>query len=607
MCGIFGHIGPSDSLKNCLTGLKFLEYRGYDSAGIAGIYEGKLICYKEKGRLSNLEAKIGNQSPNFTIAIGHTRWATHGIANTQNAHPHLDRSEMFAVVHNGIIENHNQIRAMLEEKGYSFQTDTDTEVISALLAHLYRGDLISAVQEAVSYLKGFWALAIIHRDHPDTIVVTRKENPLIVGVSKKKNESFISSDAYAFQRTDLDLFFLENNDIALVGCNGIKVFDENSQAISVNPQKIKLPDLVIDKGDFPHFMLKEIFEQPEAITSTVHNRFLLNQGDADFENFHPKPGEFSRVLLLGCGSSWHAGCVAALQFEALSKIPAQAEIASEYRYKSTPLQSDTLVIALSQSGETFDTIAAVRKAKESGVKVLAICNSFGSTLTREADYTLYLRAGPEISVCSTKAFNCQLALLSLIALKMGRIGKMDRADGQNFLNEIISLPKKGQEVLELEESLVHLAQKYAPFTNFFFIGRQYMFPTCLEASLKLKEISYLGSYACPAGELKHGPLALVDEHCLVIGLCGNEQTYDKMLSNLMEVKAREGKILAFAPQASADIAGIADDVFYLPPISDPVAPVTYSIATQLFAYYIAKERGCDIDHPRNLAKSVTVE
>lgn len=607
MCGIFGHIGNTDSLKKCLTGLKFLEYRGYDSAGIAGIDEGKLVYYKEKGKLANLEKKIGQHPPQFSITIGHTRWATHGKTNSQNAHPHIDSLKTVAVVHNGIIENYLQIRNMLEEKGYAFQTETDTEVISALISHLYKKDLVQAVQSALSYLKGFWALAIIHVDHPDTIIVTRKENPLVVGVSKKAKESFISSDFNAFQEKDLDLFFLENNAIAIVKRGQMEILDQDSKPVAVTAQKISLSEIVIDKGDFPHFMLKEIFEQPDAITSTIHNRFLLNQGDSDFENFHPKPNEFSRILLLGCGSSWHAGCIAALQFEAISKIPTQVEIASEYRYRSSPMQPKTLVIALSQSGETFDTIAALRKAKGLGAKVLAICNSFGSTLTREADYTLYLRAGPEISVCSTKAFNCQLALLSLIALKMGRMNSLDQKEGQSFLKEIISLPKKGQEVLELEESLVHLAQKYANLSNFFFIGRQYMFPTSLEASLKLKEISYIGSYACPAGELKHGPLALVDDHCLVIGLCGNAITYDKMLSNLMEVKAREGKVLAFAPENSEGIQQIADDILYLPLISDPLAPITYSIATQLFAYYIAKERGCDIDHPRNLAKSVTVE
>lgn len=604
MCGIFGHIGAGNSLKKSLLGLKFLEYRGYDSAGIAGIHEGKIVCYKEKGKLSQLEKKIGLDPPSLSITIGHTRWATHGVASAKNAHPHLDPSKTLALVHNGIIENHTQIRSMLKEKGFIFQTETDTEVIAVLISHLYHGDLVKAVQEATSYLKGFWALAILHKNHPGQIVVTRKENPLIIGISKKRGEAYISSDPCAFQETDMDLFFLGNHEIAVVTKDSVKIFDRDANSISQSPQKMDLPQLVFDKGDFPHFMLKEIFEQPSAIASTIHNRFLLEKGKADLENFDPKPGEFSKIIFLGCGTSYHAGCIAAMQCEAIAKIPAQAEIASEFRYKFSQLEPNTLVIALSQSGETFDTIAAIRKAKSEGAKVLAICNAFGSTLTLEADFTLYLRAGPEISVCSTKAFNCLLALLSLVALKFAHLQSIPQ---ESFAREIPTLPKIAEKVLEQEETLLHLAQKYAPLSHFFFIGRQYMYPASSEASLKLQEISYLHSLACPAGELKHGPLALVDSHCLVIGLCGNALTYDKMLSNLMEVKARRGKVLAFAPEGAPEIGDIADDVLWLPSISDSLAPIPYSIAAQLFAYYIAKERGREIDQPRNLAKSVTVE
>jgi len=598
MCGIFGHIGKPDSIEKCLKGLKFLEYRGYDSAGIAGTSEGKLSCFKEKGKILALENSLSGHSTNFTATIGHTRWATHGAPTSLNAHPHLDQNHSLAIVHNGILENHSKLRAWLEDKGVVFASNTDSEVIAQLIAMHYEGDLLQAVRKSLPLMKGFWALAIIHQDHPDQIVATRLENPLVIGLDKLGEEGFISSDIYAFQRQDLDLFYLKNHEIAVISNRSVKIFDEQSRSVDATPQKIDLPEFVIDKGDYAHFMLKEIFEQPSAIRSSIHNRFIEETGDCDFDEFHPEEGEFSNILLLGCGTSWHAGCIAALQFEEKTGLSARAEIASEFRYRKATLAPNTLVIALSQSGETFDTIAAVCLAKKQGAKVLAICNVLGSTLTREADYYIPLRAGPEISVCSTKAFNCQLAVLSLLALKL--------SDAKN-LQDILTLPRVVEQVLEQEETLIHLAQKYSALNSFFFIGRQYMFPTCMEAALKLKEISYQNAFAYPAGELKHGPIALVDPSCLVIGLCGNSITYEKMLSNLMEVKARGGKILALAPTHAKEIAEIADDVLWLPPTPDSLSPIPYSVCTQLLAYYIAKERGTDIDQPRNLAKSVTVE
>lgn len=606
MCGIFGHVGTDRSLEKCLSGLRFLEYRGYDSSGISGISSGKLFCFKEAGKLKNLENVLSKDS-SFSCSIGHTRWATHGQATKQNAHPHLDQSGSLALVHNGILENHSEIRSMLEKKGVSFQTDTDTEVIVQLIGYLYRGDLIAAAQKALTLMKGFWALALIHKDHPDQILVTRNENPIVIGHSKKKRETFLSSDPYAFQDKDLDLFYLNNFELAVISKEEIRIFDQNALEIPAISEEMDLPDVIIDKGDFAHFMLKEIFEQPEAVQRSIHGRFVLSKGDAEFDSFSPKKGEFSSILILGCGSSWHAGEIAALQIEALSGLPTRVEIASEYRYKDAPLDPKTLVIALSQSGETFDTIAAVRKCKKLGNYVLAICNVVGSTLVREADATIPLRAGIEMSVCSTKAFNCQLAVLSLIALKLGRMEKMSVEEGIAFLDEILSLPRSIEMVLEEEEALVHLARKYAKLPSFFFIGRQFMFPTSLEAALKLKEISYINASAYTAGELKHGPIALIDSNCLVVGMCGNQKTYEKTLSNLMEVKARNAQVLSFAPLGSDNIDSVSDDVFFLPQISDLLAPILYSTAAQLFAYYVAKEIGTDIDQPRNLAKSVTVE
>ncbi|MDN3506376.1 MAG: glutamine--fructose-6-phosphate transaminase (isomerizing) [Simkaniaceae bacterium] len=585
MCGIFGHVGSLKSIEKCLKGLKFLEYRGYDSAGIAGILEDGLFCIKEQGKLCALENALSNPPKNCKTAIGHTRWATHGRPSTSNAHPHMDQKHSLAIVHNGILENHNELRTSLIDQGVTFASDTDSEVIAQLISIHYEGDILQAVQKSLPLMKGFWALAVVHKDHPDQIIATRLESPLVIGQDVQASECFLSSDVYAFQRQDLDLIYLKNHEIAVISHQSIKIFDEESRSVDVIPQKIDLPDFEISKGDYSHFMLKEIFEQPAALQSSIHNRL---------PDFPSELKEFSNILLLGCGTSWHAGCIAALQFEEKAGLTARAEIASEFRYKKAILPPNTLVIALSQSGETFDTIAATSLAKKQGAKVLTICNVPESTLVREADYYIPLRAGPEISVCSTKAFNCQLAVLSLLA------------DAKN-LQDILALPKIVEQVLEQEETLIHLAQKYAGLSSFFFIGRQYMYPTCMESALKLKEISYQSAFAYPAGELKHGPIALIDPNCLVIGLCGNNATYEKMLSNLMEVKARSGKILAIAPEGAKEIAEIADDVIWLPPTPDSLSPVPYSVCTQLLAYYIAKERGTDIDQPRNLAKSVTVE
>ncbi len=605
MCGIFGHIGDTSSIEKCLKGLKFLEYRGYDSAGIAGIEENHLFCMKEKGRICELEKLLEKKIHNFQSSIGHTRWATHGEASQKNAHPHLDQKREIAVVHNGILENHSSLRSMLEQKGMIFESETDSEVIAQLISYFDQGDFLKAVREALSLMKGFWALAIIHKNYPGQIVATRYENPLIVGVSTDANEAFVSSDPYAFSQKDLDLYYLKNHEIALISKGNVEIYDQNSNAVEKHAEHLDLPQIEITKGHFEHFMLKEIFEQPISIQSSIHNRFIMENGDAEFENFPSRT--FDKVLILGCGTSWHAGTIAAQMIEELVNIPARAEIASEYRFKRSHVDKNTLVIALSQSGETFDTVSAVRKAQELGGCILAICNVPGSTLMRLAEHIISLRAGPEISVCSTKAFSCQISVLALVTLKLARNLGMSKERGQQFISEITRLPTIVETVLEQREAIRSLAKKYASHSNFFFIGRQYMHTTSLEAALKLKEISYLNAFGYPAGELKHGPIALIDSQCVVLGLCGNTITYEKMLSNLAEVKARGGKIIGIAPHDSEEIDQIADDLLYLPKICDELASIPYAVATQLFAYYIALERGTEIDQPRNLAKSVTVE
>ena len=610
MCGIFGYIGPKDPIKVCLTGLKLLEYRGYDSSGIAGINENKLLSFKEIGKISNLESLIGDLSPRLDSAISHTRWATHGKPTKENAHPHFDQHNHVAVVHNGIIENHFVLRSMLVEKGISFQSETDSEIIAQLVSFYYEGDLLKAFQKMLLHLKGFWAIALIHKDHPDTILVSSKENPLAIGMSACRLETYISSDVNAFHSPDLDVLFLKNDEVAAVSSKGVLVFNLNSDLLTKTPERMSLQKEMIHKNGFDHFMLKEIYEQPDTIRQALHGRYIEETGTAQFKDltFSLKDlASIKHVLILACGTSWHAGCIAAGWIEDKVRIPARAEIASEFRYKNSVLLEGTLVIAISQSGETFDTIAAVREARAKGAQVLSICNAPNSTLTRDSEACIFLEAGPEISVCSTKAFTGQLTVLFLFTLLMARLRHMSLEEGKSFLEDLQSLPSKIDLVLRQKDQIQKLAKKYASFENFFFLGRNYMYATSLEGALKLKEISYINAVGYPAGEMKHGPIALVDPDLAVVGLCGNQKTLDKILSNLMEIKARGAPILALATVGTDEIERIADDVLWLPETSDELACIPYSIATQLLAYYIAVERGTEIDQPRNLAKSVTVE
>ncbi len=610
MCGIFGYIGPDDSAEICIEGLKKLEYRGYDSAGLAGIHSGEFLFCKEVGKIDALEESWQKQKNKLSLAIAHTRWATHGKPTAENAHPHFDEHFNVAVVHNGIIENHHALREMLKEKGHNFQTETDTEVIAHLIYHFYEGNFLTAVQKSLSLLKGFWGLAILHKNHPDTIIAAANENPLAIAQHFDRQEVYISSDPNAFHKPDLDVLFLRSQEVAVICSSKVDVFNHTHERISKPTEKLQLEKHERSKGHFEHFMLKEIFEQPQTIRQALHSRLSIEFGTVEFDNFAFTLEELQgvrRILILACGTSWHAGSIAALLLEDKARIPTQAEIASEFRHKNPIISEDTLVIAISQSGETLDTISAVREAKRKGAKILAICNVQNSTLTREADSTLFLRAGPEISVCSTKAFTSQITVLSLFALLMGRLRHVSKEEGQAFIKELLNLPTVVEKVLEKAPLIKRLAKKYSKYPHFFFLGRHYMFTTSQEAALKLKEISYLHATGYPAGEMKHGPIALIDENLAVIGLCGNLKTYEKTLSNLTEVKARGAPILAIAFEEAPEIEEIATDTLYLPLICDELASIPFSVATQLLAYYIAKEQGTNIDLPRNLAKSVTVE
>ncbi len=610
MCGIFGYIGPEDSAQVCIDGIKSLEYRGYDSAGIAGLLNGEILSRKESGKLSSLKTSLENLPLRLDVAIAHTRWATHGEPSVKNAHPHFDQNNTVAVVHNGIIENHNALRDMLISKGIKFSSDTDTEIVAQLIADCYEGNFLEAVQKALGFLRGFWGFAIIHKNHPNQIIAASRESPICIGLSPHRKEAFISSDANAFNLNNLDVMFLHNDEIALITAGEVEVFNAKALKIDKKKERLENETQVISKNGFEHFMLKEIFEQPQTVQQAFHGRFLMDIGTAEFENLKLTREELlsvTRIIIVGCGTSWHAASVAASMLEDKARIPTTAEIASEFRYRNPIIDENTLVIAISQSGETVDTLAALREAKIKGAKVLGICNVRNTSLTREADSCLFMRAGPEISVCSTKAFTSQLTVLALFTLLMARLRSVDTKEGQNFLKELQELPNVIEKVLRQKDQIETIAKEYAKYENFFFLGRHYMYTTSLEAALKLKEISYLNANGYPAGEMKHGPIALASADLAVIGMCGNKKTYEKTLSNLMEVKARGAKILAFAPENSPEIEKVAHNVIYLPQTLDELASIPYSVASQLLAYYIAKERGCEIDQPRNLAKSVTVE
>lgn len=610
MCGIFGYIGPKDSVKITLAGLKKLEYRGYDSAGIAGVKDGQILHCKEVGKVSILESMVTQSHLSLDIAIAQTRWATHGKPSKINAHPHFDQKQSLALVHNGIIENHAALRKMLAEKGIDCISQTDTEVVAHLVGLFYEGNILKAVQKAVSLLKGAFAIALVHRDFPDQIIAIAHDAPLLIGIGDK--EAFVSSDSYAFAAHTREVIYLANSDIAVVHADKVAIYDATHSKVSRKSEILTIAAEDSSKGHFEHYTLKEIHEQPQTIQRALMSRCNDEFGTAEFEELDSSVVDLmsvERILIVACGTSWHAGCLAQYLFEDKARIPVQVEIASEFRYKNPVIPPNTLAIAISQSGETADTVAAVRELKAKGSKVLSICNVQGSTLVRDSDTSIFLRAGPEIGVCSTKAFTSQVTVLALLCLMMARMRHMGKRDGQDFLQALRVLPEKVQTILDNSHHIETIAKKYSCFQNFFFLGRHYMFPTCLEGALKLKEISYINANGYPAGEMKHGPIALINEECPTVALCANQATFSKLQSNLMEVKSRNGPIIAIAEKDSLEehLYEVANDIIWVPESIDALAPILTTIATQLLAYYIAKERGAEIDQPRNLAKSVTVE
>lgn len=610
MCGIFGYIGLQNAVPIVLTGLKKLEYRGYDSAGIATIENNQIVVCKEVGKVAALQHEVNKREWNSSVAIAHTRWATHGKPSTENAHPHYDKSSdpQIVVVHNGIIENYEAIRRLLRKRGVHFRSETDTEVIPQLINYLYKGDLLKAVRRALPLLKGAFALAILQKNHPDQIICIANESPLAIGLGQ--NEAFIASDSAALFNFTRRVIFLQQAELAVVTGNSIKVFDQHAMPITKLFEELQFNLEEVSKGAHAHYMHKEICEQPQTIRNAFISRYSEEFGTAILEGLHFSDEELlniQRILILGCGTSYHAGMLGAYMFEERVGIPTDVEISSEYRYKNPIVQPNTLVIAISQSGETADTLAALRELKEKGAKILGICNVQGSTLAREANSCLFLRAGPEIGVASTKAFTSQLIILSLLTLRLARMRKMSKQDGKSFIQSLLALPEQIKSILNQEHKIAELAAKYAVYDNFFFLGRRFMYPTALEGALKLKEIAYVNANGFPAGEMKHGPIALINEDCPTFAFCNDSVTYAKFLSNLMEVKARQGKVIAVASENATDIASIVDDCIFVPHQIDELAPVLSTIVSQLFAYHVAAYRGTEIDQPRNLAKSVTVE
>lgn len=608
MCGIFGYVGPQDPVKIVLEGLRKLEYRGYDSAGIAGIKEHAISYCKEVGNISHLEKKTQEMHLSLDLAIAQTRWATHGKPSRVNAHPHFDTKHALAVVHNGIIENHSSLRKMLEAKGALFVSDTDSEVIAHLVADFYEGDLLKAVQQALPLLKGAYAIAMIHRDFPGHILGAALHMPLVMG--RGHHEMFLSSDPQAFGKQTKEVIFLADGEVAVIEAADYQIYDSLMAPITKKTEMLMHQAEEMSKGDFEHYTLKEIFDQPQSIKNALSGRCLEDYGTAIFEEITFETQELlnvERLLIVACGTSWHAGCVGGYLFEDMARIPTQVEIASEFRYRNPIILPGTLVIAISQSGETADTLAAVRELKAKGAPIIALCNVAESSLAREANQSLLLRAGLEVGVCSTKAFTNQVVVLALFALMMARMRNLGRAEGKIFLHALMKMPEQVEQVLNQAEEIRNVAHRFAGFDNFFFLGRRYMYPAALEGALKLKEISYINANGYPAGEMKHGPIALISEDCPTVALCANIATLEKMHSNLMEVKSRNGLVVAVVEEGVSLFDDIADAILRVPKTVDELSVIPATVVTQLFAYFIAKKRGLDIDRPRNLAKSVTVE
>lgn len=613
MCGIVGYVGAKSAVDVLIGGLKRLEYRGYDSSGLVVAADKALHFVKDTGKVRQLETRVHAAWPQafrqrVGMGIAHTRWATHGAPTRENAHPHSDQTGRLALVHNGIIENYAALRQQLAAKGHTFVSQTDSEVLIHLIGELYKGNLFEAVCAALKHVEGTYGIAAVSVDHPDQIVAARKGSPLVIGMGE--NETIIASDVSALISHTRQVIYLDDDDVALLTPAGADIRNIHNVPVSREVAQVDWDVGVAEKGGFEHFMLKEIFEQPDALSNTLRGRLDEQMGTAMLAGLALSPRELAairRVVIVACGTSLHAGMVGKYYFEELADLPTEVEQAAEYRYRNPIIHPTDMVVAISQSGETADTLAAIREAKQKGALVVGICNVVGSTIARETGRGVYLHAGPEIGVASTKAFTCQLAVLLMMALKVGRARRLSCQDGLEICAQIKRIPDLVKAVLDRNAAIIKVAERYATAKDFFYIGRGCMYPVALEGALKLKEISYIHAEGYHAAELKHGPIALLDEHAPVMALLNNIAGKEKMISNVQECRARQAPVIGVLSEGDRDTATHVNDALHVPLAPHLSAPIPTAVALQLFAYHVARLRDCPVDQPRNLAKSVTVE
>ncbi|HCU10955.1 MAG TPA: glutamine--fructose-6-phosphate transaminase (isomerizing) [Gemmatimonadetes bacterium] len=608
MCGIIGYIGMRGATPLLLEGLKRMEYRGYDSAGVAVMNGGGVETRKAAGKISELERALAASPVAGDMGIGHTRWATHGVPNECNAHPHIDCKGNIAVVHNGIIENSGTLKQGLQARGHKFVSDTDTEVIAHLIEEAFDGNLEDAVIEALWQIEGTYGIAVVSSEDRNKIVAARKGSPLLIGLGD--GEYYVASDVSAILAQTREVVYLDDGDVAVLTRDGYTVLNQRAQKLDRRVSKIDWDLDQIERGGFAHFMLKEIFEQPATVENAMRGRLLPDQGTSKLGGLNMTDEEllkFDNILITACGTSWHSALIGEHMLESLARIPVEVEYASEFRYRNPIVTDKTLCIVISQSGETADTLAAMREAKSRGARTYGIVNVVGSTIARESDGGIYVHAGPEIGVASTKAFTSQVIALLLFTLKLARLRNLSMVDGKEIIEEMLSLPSKIQNILDRAPEIEKIAEEFKNAQNFLYLGRGYSFPTALEGALKLKEISYIHAEGYPAAEMKHGPIALIDEKMPVVFITPHDSVFEKVVSNVQEVKARGGRVIAITTREEAMLAGKLDYEFRIPETKDMLTPVLASVPLQLLAYYIAVKRGANVDQPRNLAKSVTVE
>ena len=608
MCGIVGYIGQNEALPVLIGGLKKLEYRGYDSSGVALIEDGKIETVRASGKIAALEDKLKNKPLHGHVGIAHTRWATHGAPTEQNAHPHQSFDGKISIVHNGIIENYAILKKKLQAEGVEFKSETDTEVVAHLIARYYKGNLKEAVLKAISKIEGTFGLAVICKDEPGTLIGARRGSPLILGIGQ--NEFYLASDVSAIIMHTQKVVYLDDNDIVEIKEDGYNLLNTHSQPVQHEVQDVEFDADAIAKGGFAHFMLKEIFEQPEVLRNTMRGSLLYAEGNAKLAGLDTNIKELrniNRIIITACGTSYYAGMVGEYMIEDLAGVPVEVEYASEFRYRNPIIKPGTLVLAISQSGETADTLAALKEAQQKGATALAICNGVGSTIARTSDGGVYLHAGPEIGVASTKAFTSQVTVLAMIALLLGRQRRLSFEAGSDIVKAMQELPELVEQTLKLSDQIAGIANKYVKANNFLYLGRHFNYPVAMEGALKLKEISYIHAEGYPAAEMKHGPIALIDENMPVVVIAPKDALFDKVISNVREIKARGGKVIAISTADCHPLDEIADHLITVPKTIPMLMPIVTCVPLQLLAYHIAVLRGNDVDQPRNLAKSVTVE